>query len=132
MRTAGVKQCTLDIAAWMPSTRSRVRAVRGSASVGNCESCHGAQIDQSAREYHDICAAIDAIGHLGARGQDALVARGERVAAQLLTAAVAQLKRRVRYVDAIEVVETDGEHGSATPKLDDTRARARKVIRYRL
>jgi aspartokinase/homoserine dehydrogenase 1 len=85
-------------------------------------------VDQSAREYHDICAAIDAIGHLGARGQDALVARGERIAARLLTAAVAQLKRRVRYVDAIDVVETDGEHGSATPKLDDTKARARKVI----
>ena len=85
-------------------------------------------IDRSAGEYRDVCAAIDAIGHLGARGQDALVARGERVAAQLLAAAVGRLKRPVRYVDAIDVVDTDGEHGSATPNLDDTRARARKVI----
>jgi len=48
-------------------------------------------IDQAAREYRDICAAIDAIGHLGLRGQDALVARGERVSAQLLTAAGASM-----------------------------------------
>ena len=85
-------------------------------------------IDQAAREYRDICAAIDAIGHLGLRGQDALVARGERVSAQLLTAAVRRLKKRVSYIDAIEIVETDGEHGSATPKLDETSARARAVV----
>ena len=85
-------------------------------------------IDQAAREYRDICAAIDAIGHLGLRGQDALVARGERVSAQLLTAAVRRLKRRVSCIDAVEVIETDGEHGSATPKLDETAAQARAVV----
>src|SRR6185436_9083436 len=85
-------------------------------------------IDQSADEYRDICAAIDAIGHLGLRGQDALVARGERVSAQLLAAAVARLKKRVSYIDALEIIETDGEHGGATPKLDETASRARAVV----
>ena len=85
-------------------------------------------IERSAPEYRDICAAIDAIGHLGSRGQDALVARGERVSALLLTAAVRRLKRRVSAVDATEIVETDGEHGGATPKFDETAANARAVV----
>ena len=50
------------------------------------------------------------------------------MSAQLLAAAVTRLKKRVRYVDAIDVMETDGEHGNATPRLDDTTRRARKVI----
>ena len=86
-------------------------------------------IDQSAREYRDVCAAIDAIGHLGARGQDALVARGERVSAQLLAAAVSRASSAAPATSMpLDVMETDGEHGSATPKLEETTARARKVI----
>src|SRR6185503_8594437 len=52
----------------------------------------------------------------------------ERVSAQLLAAAVARLKRRVSYIDALEIIDTDGEHGGATPKLDETASRARAVI----
>jgi aspartokinase/homoserine dehydrogenase 1 len=89
-------------------------------------------VDRSAREYRDVCAAIDAIGHLGPRGQDALVARGERISAQLLAAAVLGRKRRVAYVDAVEIVETDGEHGSATPKLDETATKARALVAPKL
>jgi aspartokinase len=85
-------------------------------------------VDRSAREYRDVCAAIDAIGHLGPRGQDALVARGERISAQLLAAAVLGRKRRVAYVDAVEMVETDGEHGIGRAKAQGRRDRDRSGL----
>ena len=85
-------------------------------------------IDTMTREYEDLCAAVTVLGHPDARLQDALVSRGERIAARLLAAAVARLKRRARYVDALEAVSTDDVHGGATPKLDETRVRARQTI----
>ena len=85
-------------------------------------------IDGLSREYEDLCAAVSVLGYADPRVQDALVSRGERVSAQLLAAAVSREKRRARFVDALEVVSTDDEHGGATPKLDETRTRARKVI----
>jgi len=86
-------------------------------------------IDGLSREYEDLCAAVSVLGYADPRVQDALVSRGERVSAQLLAAAVTRLKRRARFVDALEVVSTDDLHGGATPRLEETRAMARKVIR---
>jgi aspartokinase/homoserine dehydrogenase 1 len=85
-------------------------------------------IDTFAREYEDLCAAVAVLGHPDARLQDALVSRGERLSAQLLAAGLNQVKRRARFIDALEVVATDNVHGGATPKLEETRARARKTI----
>lgn len=86
------------------------------------------KVDASAQEYRDVCAAVAVLGYLPPRVQDTLVARGERMSAQLLAAAVTRLKRRAVYVDALDVVSTDDEHGGATPRLDETRTRARKVL----
>lgn len=85
-------------------------------------------IDGLSREYEDLCAAVAVLGYADPRVQDALVSRGERISAQLLASAVTRLKRRARFVDALEVVSTDEMHGGATPKLDETRRRARTVI----
>ena len=86
-------------------------------------------IETLAREYEDLCAAITVLGHLDPRLQDALVSRGERVSAQLLAVAIRQHRRRTQFVDALEIVSTDDVHGGATPKIDDSRKQARKVIR---
>lgn len=86
-------------------------------------------IDGFAREYEDLCAAVSVLGYVDPRVQDALVSRGERVSAQLLAAAVTRLRRRARFVDALEVISTDEVHGGATPSLEETRTRARKALR---
>ena len=108
--------------------RKHVRAAHAVLGPGAPPRALTSKIDTLTREYQDLCAAVTVLGYLDPRVQDAMVSRGERVSAQLLTAAVTRLKRRARFVDALDVVCTDDVHGGATPRLDDTRARARKVI----
>jgi aspartokinase/homoserine dehydrogenase 1 len=82
----------------------------------------------SAREYDDVCAAITVLGHVSPRAQDTLLARGEQMSARLLTAAVARRRRRVAYVDALDIVRTDDVHGAATPRLAESATLARKRL----
>ena len=66
---------------------------------------HRRRSTRLSREYQDLCAAVSVLGYVDPRVQDALVSRGERISAQLLAAAVTRLKRRARFVDALEVVQ---------------------------
>ena len=109
--------------------RKHVQAARAVLGSGAAQRTLARIIDGFVREYHDLCAAATVLGYVDPRLQDLLVSRGERISAQLLAAALTLLKRRARYVDALEVVSTDDVHGGATPVLDETRARARRVIR---
>ena len=86
-------------------------------------------IDESAREYAAICGAIAVLGHLTPRVRDAVVARGERLSAQLLAAALESEGGHVAYIDAAAIVRTDDRHGSATPMLDATGRRLRAFLR---
>src|SRR5687767_10200437 len=86
-------------------------------------------LEASAREYDDVRSAIAILGHQSARAQDTLIARGEQMSARLLAAALAKARRRASYVDALEIVRTDDVHGGATPRLDETGTRARKLLR---
>jgi aspartokinase/homoserine dehydrogenase 1 len=109
--------------------RKHVQAARAVLGSGTAQRTLTRAIDGFVREYHDLCAAATVLGYVDPRLQDLLVSRGERISAQLLAAALTGLKRRARYVDALEVVSTDDVHGGATPILDETRTRARRVIR---
>jgi aspartokinase/homoserine dehydrogenase 1 len=91
-----------------------------------------ATIDIAAREYRELCAAVGLLDNLEPRASDRLVSRGERMSAQILTAALIRAGRRAVYIDALEVVETDEHHGSAAPNLTETRRRARKLLLPRL
>ena len=86
-------------------------------------------IDAAAREYRDLCGAVAVLGHLEPRTLDLLVSRGERMSAALLAAAVSHAGRRAVYIDAVQFVVTDGQHGSAAPDLSQTARRARQVLR---
>ena len=88
-----------------------------------------AAIDESVREYDAICGAIAVLGHLSPRVRDAVAARGERLSAQLLAAALESEGADVAYIDAMAIVRTDDRHGSATPLVDATRRRLRGVLR---
>ena len=87
-----------------------------------------ASMDMAAREYRDIARAVAALAELSPRASDALVARGEREASALLTAALRAAGRRAERVDAAEIVVTDGRHGAATPDLVATRRNARRRL----
>jgi aspartokinase/homoserine dehydrogenase 1 len=88
-----------------------------------------ATIDAAAREYRELCGAIAVLGHMAPRASDILVSRGERLSAALLAAVLTRSGRRARYVDAAEIVATDGQHGGAAPNLAETTRRARQILR---
>lgn len=87
------------------------------------------ELDASARQFDEVSAAIHILGHVSPRAQDTLIARGEQMSARLLAATLAGMHRRTMYVDALEIVRTDDVHGGATPRLDETGALARKVLK---
>ncbi len=86
-------------------------------------------IDATAEEYEEVCTAIGVLGHLAPRAQDILVARGERISANMLAAAMRGSGRPGGYVDALALVRTDNVHGGSAPDLDDTARHARRVLR---
>jgi len=86
------------------------------------------RLDAAAREYRDLCGAVAVLGHLAPRASDMLVARGERMSAAILAAALAAGRRRAVYVDGADVVATDGHHGGAAPNLSETARRARRRL----
>ena len=88
-----------------------------------------ATIDASAREYRELCGAIAVLGHIPPRASDILVARGERLSASLLAAVLTAGGRKAQFVDAAQVVATDGQHGGAAPNLPETGRRARRALR---
>src|SRR5207253_9952625 len=55
---------------------------------------------------------------------DHLVARGERLSAQMFAAALEAAGCPAVYVDATEVVQTDGTFGNASPDLGGTQHRS--------
>jgi bifunctional aspartokinase / homoserine dehydrogenase 1 len=89
-------------------------------------------VDVAAREYRELCAAVGLLDNLEPRVSDRLVSRGERMSAQILTAALTRAGRRAVYIDALDVVETDEHHGAAAPNLMETRRRARQTVLPRL
>ena len=88
-----------------------------------------ARVEDAAREYRDLCAAVSVLGHLEARTLDLLVSRGERMSAALLTEALNAGRRRASYVDAPDFVVTDGQHGGAAPDLPRSTRAARRLLR---
>jgi aspartokinase/homoserine dehydrogenase 1 len=63
---------------------------------------------------------------------DRIVARGERLAARLFAAAMAEQGHTASVVDATELIRTDGRHGSATPDLKRSEPVARARIGHAL
>ena len=93
-------------------------------------------IDAAAREYRDLCGAVSILGHLAPRASDLLVARGERVSAAILAAAISRQDLggrrnhlRGHYVDATRFILTDGQHGGAAPLIAQSAAGARRILR---
>jgi aspartokinase/homoserine dehydrogenase 1 len=139
---AGVTDLLLDGAAAATSGRSAAAAraaavflrrhrdvARALIPAGPARRRLLATIDGAAREYRELCIAIGVLGHLAPRASDLLVSRGERMSASIVAAALTRARRRAAYVDASEVVVTDGHHGGAAPNLAATARLARRRVR---
>src|SRR6185503_16015095 len=90
--------------------REAAGAGKGSAATGVA-----AEIDRSMDELAALLSSLAAIKELTARTRDFLFSRGERLSAQIFAAAMAATGTASVYVDATEIVFTEGPFGSASP-----------------
>src|SRR5262245_57963980 len=87
-----------------------------------------AEVASSSAGYRELTGAVAALADLSPRASDALVSRGERVAAAILAATLQAAGRSAVVVDALDLVATDGRHGGAAPDVPATGRRARSVL----
>jgi aspartokinase/homoserine dehydrogenase 1 len=137
----GVTDALLDTAA--RAVRGDVQHVTGAAAALRARHTEAARalvprgaplddllgaIDAAFLELEHLAGGLGVLRELTPRTVDYLVARGERLSAQLLAAALAAAGCRVTYVDATDIVQTDGTYGNASPDLRRTERSARRVL----
>jgi aspartokinase/homoserine dehydrogenase 1 len=104
-----------------------LQILRGAAARGTKEVAD--EIARSMDELGRLLSSLAVLKELTARTRDFIVSRGERLSARLLAAALSAGGLRARYVDATEIIFTDGPFGGASPNLVLTDLRARKALR---
>jgi aspartokinase/homoserine dehydrogenase 1 len=87
-----------------------------------------AEIDRSFQELASLLASLVALKELTPRTRDFVVSRGERLSARIFAAALAAAGADAVYVEATEIVFTDGPFGGASPNLMLTDLAARKRL----
>jgi aspartokinase/homoserine dehydrogenase 1 len=84
--------------------------------------------DAAFAELEQVAAGLGILRELTPRTIDYLVARGERLSARLFAAALDAAGCPAAYVDAVELVKTDGTFGNASPDLARTERSVRKTL----
>src|SRR5213596_1832645 len=85
-------------------------------------------IEHAFAEVEPLAAGLRILRELTPRTTDYLVARGERLSARLVAAALEAAGCPCAYVDAVDVVKTDGTFGNATPNVKLTQRSARAAL----
>src|SRR3989441_4861416 len=85
-------------------------------------------IEAAFTELEQLAGGLGIVRDITLRTIDYLVARGERLSAQLFAAALEARDCPAAYVDATEVVQTDGTFGNASPDLGRTVRSARRAL----
>ena len=142
---AGVTDALLDIAAH--AVRGEEDSVRAAAATLHARHAaaarallSGAQrskealrlIDEAFAELEQIASGLVIVRELTPRTSDYLVARGERLSAQLVAAGLEEAACPVALVDALEVIKSDGTFGHASPNLALTDQIGRASCRERV
>ena len=86
-------------------------------------------IEGTLNEYVSLCRAIHVLGEASPRALDAISSLGERMSASLVAAALTAADVPASAVDTREVVVTDDVYQSASPLMDETRARCDALVR---
>ena len=110
--------------------RARYRKLlQGLVPAGKARDEVGAEIERCFDELDGLLRSLVVLSELTSRTSDFVLARGERLSARLFSAALNAAGTRSRYVDAVDVVITDGPFGGASPNLMLTDLTARKILR---
>lgn len=89
-------------------------------------------LDRSLGELESFAHGLATLRELTPKTSDYIVARGERLSARVMAAALVAAGVRAEYVDAVDVVACDERFGGASPELDATDRRARAQLLPRL
>jgi bifunctional aspartokinase / homoserine dehydrogenase 1 len=108
--------------------RRHIEATRALIPAGKAREELTGFIEAQCQELVTLCQGLSILRELTARTTDFLVARGERLSARLMAAALVQAGSRARYVDAVEVVRTDSHFGNASPDLEGTDRAMQRVL----
>ena len=88
-----------------------------------------ANIAVAIEELEMLASGLVVLRELTARTSDLVVSRGERLSARLFSAVLNARKKAAEYVDALDLVVTDGPFGGAAPNLEATDILARRRLR---
>lgn len=83
-------------------------------------------------ELEQLARGLAVLRELTPRTSDYIVARGERLGARLLAAALGEAGVRAEFIDATEVVLTDDHFGGASPDFEATDRAARERLAPRI
>lgn len=139
---AGVTDTLLDAAARaVRGDASHVRAAAEALRAQHAAAARalvpaGAKLDELLRhvdaafaELEQVAGGLAVLRELTPRTTDYLAARGERLSARIVAAALEAAGCPAAYVDAAAVVQTDGTFGNASPDLRRTERSARTGLR---
>jgi aspartokinase/homoserine dehydrogenase 1 len=98
----------------LPSGRSRAELLAHIADVFH--------------ELEALTEGLRLVRELTPRTSDYLVSRGERLSARLFAAALDAAGHKARYIDALEVIHTDGVFGQASPDYPATDKAAQAAL----
>jgi aspartokinase/homoserine dehydrogenase 1 len=114
----------------MEAVREKYRVVlRQIALPQRARSELTATVDASMAELDMLAGGLSALRELTPRTSDLVVSRGERLSAEIFCAVLRASGSRAEYVDALEVVHTEGPFGGAGPNLARTDAAVRARLR---
>lgn len=80
------------------------------------------------QELEALAQGLRLVRELTPRTNDYLISRGERLSARILAAALDQAGGKARYVDALDVVQTDGAFGQASPDFARTDRNVQRTL----
>ena len=106
-----------------------LQAARATLPAGAVRTALTEHISQQFAELAALAAGLSLLRDLTPRTSDVIVARGERLSARLVTAALTAHRVRAHYVDATAVVRTDAHFGHASPDYERTDRAARRALR---
>lgn len=85
-------------------------------------------VDAASDDLEAQARALAVLREASPRIRDHVVARGERLSARLVAAALVASGRKAELIDPTSVIITDGPYGGAAPNLPATRRAARGVL----
>jgi aspartokinase/homoserine dehydrogenase 1 len=108
--------------------KRHVEAAQALVGAGTVRDTLVAVVDASMTELATLAQGIAIVRELTPRTKDELVARGERLSAHLFAAALHATGHPSAYVDALQLIRTDGHFGNAAPDLAATDTAVRRAL----